>query len=346
MANRNNNVLYFILNFAIIDIIATDDIQYIDDYSHPEERVFAKSPHRVSPEKKEIIINRNAQYLKNTSLPEERIVGGRHERDMPVEYTVIFVRTTYRAKYFGAKSFCGGFMITADVVLTAAHCIDYGKYDFPNSAIRAIIGNRYRLNRTQDTQYRKVKGVLVHELFERGILGNNHDVALVKLTKPIDTRRKFAIAKLSGKPHKAGMICFAIGCGRMYQNGPRSNEILVAEVIVITTEECDRIRKVSNINTFCVVSNDAYHSGVCQGDSGSGLLCDGKMYGVAMSTDKRCEKYSVYTTVYSHLQWIKKNKNMKAAKTKTIQCGNHLHNVFILLIWIRVLLCNILKIFL
>lgn len=207
------------------------------------------------------------------------------------------------------SSFCGGALLNRNYILTAAHClvrmqpseviVRLGEYDF------------YEQNDTVNEDIPPSK-FIVHPEYDAAT--QQHDIALVKLSKPAkysDFVRPICLPTIKAKTNQTAVVA---GWGTLYYGGPLSNVLLETPVPVWDLENC--ISKYSQPvfkTNLCAAS---YEGGkdACQGDSGGPLLMqqsNGRWITIGVVSwgiscgDK--DQPGVYTNVASYLGWILSN---------------------------------------
>ncbi|XP_058791264.1 transmembrane protease serine 9-like [Phymastichus coffea] len=232
---------------------------------------------------------------------EIRIVGGRPTE--PNKYPWL-ARLVYDGKFH-----CGASLLSNDYVITAAHCLRKLK----RSKIRIILGDHNQFE-TSDGQavMRAVGAVVRHRNFDTE--SYNHDVALLKLRRPVvfsKTIRPVCLPQAGSEV--AGKYGTVVGWGRTKEGGMLAGVVQEVSVPILSTEQCRRMKyRASRIteNMLCA-GNGSQDS--CQGDSGGPLLVDeaGRLeiagivsWGVGCG---RPGYPGVYTRVNRYLHWIRLN---------------------------------------
>ncbi|NXU51713.1 HABP2 protein, partial [Turnix velox] len=207
---------------------------------------------------------------------------------------------------------CGGVLIKACWVLTAAHCIGRPAEDF-----QVALGKK-DLKKTEDQeQIFDVEKIIIHNRYREKDNVPHNDIALLKL-KPVDghcaVETKYVkTACLPDFSFPTGTDCFISGWGAT-ETDDLSRQLLDASVQLISQTKCNSPRAYDNLlddSMFC--AGNLRRSGIdsCQGDSGGPLTCieNGSYYVYGLvSWGDECglkNKPGVYTQVTTFLSWIK-----------------------------------------
>ncbi|XP_039550583.1 chymotrypsin-C-like [Pimephales promelas] len=197
---------------------------------------------------------------------------------------------------------CGGFLISDQFVLTAAHC------HMKDEELTAVVGAHNLKNENEGSVRIGVKSNI-----------KKHDIMLLQLQKKITRSENVNWILLPKKQNKAKKKhkkipnkdpdCSVAGWGSLYMNGPGSDCLMEAKVNILDHATCkNQWRKLCS-QMICAYG----HGGSCEGDSGGPLVCGDTAVGVTSFGDaKNCNSLNypnVYTKISSYLQWI--HKNMK-----------------------------------
>jgi secreted trypsin-like serine protease len=199
------------------------------------------------------------------------------------------------------NSFCSGMYLGNGWILTAGHCV-YGKI-----LITALIGlSQVALNNLDKYKdvYIAIKKV-VYPDFDDYTLKN--DIALVKLNEEPNIKTMFLNNNSSNEAF--GTKCKIIGYGTTHEFTHEGLGVLrEAEVFIKNPDDYNEIVN-ENTNIIAsgnIIDDSGYTTDTCAGDSGSPMLCNGKIVGVT-SYGMGCgePKYpGVYTKVSAFKDWI------------------------------------------
>ncbi|KAM3507996.1 hypothetical protein MY11210_006918 [Beauveria gryllotalpidicola] len=210
----------------------------------------------------------------------------------------------------GGHHFCGGSLINAEFVLTAAHCLISPP---PNIMVRAGSNDRT----SGGTVVRGIRSQ-VYPGFDPILL--DHDVAILRISPPIKESATIKYAKLpqKGSDPQQGMKTVA-GWGFLRdQTGPGPMELRQVSVPLIPRQKCrETVTRVTE-NMICAAGpgKDA-----CQGDSGGPLIDaqTGVLQGVVSFGLGGCASPTypgVYARVDSQLDFIQSVVGQPGAPTQ------------------------------
>jgi secreted trypsin-like serine protease len=213
----------------------------------------------------------------------------------------------------GNSQFCGGTIIAANWVLTAAHCIE-GWPQYPISGTLRVLAGTLSLNPPDvDSQLRDVSRVIVHADYNDQTY--NNDIALLRLSTPLtfsdNIQPLTLIDNATFEYAGPGAPALVSGWGTLSSGGVSPNALQQVIVPVVDQNVCNTAYGAGTItaNMLCA----GYMAGgkdSCQGDSGGPLAVpvgDGWRLAGIVSWGEGCawENYpGVYTRVSQYRSWI------------------------------------------
>jgi len=202
--------------------------------------------------------------------------------------------------------FCGGTLVNANTVVTAAHCTQ-GQ---TASQLSVRAGS---LNRSSGGTLVKVSSIKIHPSFSSGTLDS--DVAIWKLATSIPAGGNVAYATLAaaGSDPASGTLTTVAGWGTTSSGGASlPAELRKVEVPIVARTTCRSNYSVSEItDTMICAAVAAGGKDSCQGDSGGPLVNSSTKTLVGIvSWGEGCAargKPGVYSSVGALRTWINSN---------------------------------------
>ncbi|XP_072152014.1 trypsin-1 isoform X2 [Bemisia tabaci] len=233
---------------------------------------------------------------------EIRIVGG---RPTGVNRYPWLARLVYDGQFH-----CGASLINGDYVLTAAHCVRRLK----RSKIRVILGDYDQYVTTEsEAIMRAVSSIVRHRHFD--INSYNHDIALLKLRRPVLFSKSIKPACLPGTDDDpAGKKGTVVGWGRTSEGGMLSAVAQEVQVPILTNNQCRATKYRPTRITTNMLCAGVGKQDSCQGDSGGPLIISTgvdkfELVGI-VSWGVGCGRPGypgVYTRVSRYMDWIQRN---------------------------------------
>ncbi|MFE9613010.1 S1 family peptidase [Streptomyces sp. NPDC006012] len=190
------------------------------------------------------------------------------------------------------SQFCGGTLVSATKVVTAAHCM-VGE---STGSVR-VVGGRTYLGGTDGTVSRVSKIWINPDYTDAA---NGDDVAVLTLSTSMPYTTAPYVSSSQTGVYAAGTTARVLGWGTTSENGGSSNQLRTATVPVVSDSSCRTAYGSDFVQTDMVCAG--YTSGgvdTCQGDSGGPLLIGGALAGIT-SWGEGCARAG-YPGVYTRL---------------------------------------------
>ncbi|MFF9376456.1 S1 family peptidase [Streptomyces griseoluteus] len=190
------------------------------------------------------------------------------------------------------NQFCGGTLVSAKKVVTAAHCM-VGE---STSSVR-VVGGRTYLNGTNGTVSR-VSKIWVNPDYTDATRGD--DVAVLTLSTSMPYTPVSYVSPSQTGVYAAGTTARILGWGTTSESGSSSNQLRTATVPTVSDSSC-RTSYGSDFVQSDMVCAGLTSGGVdtCQGDSGGPLIIGGVLAGIT-SWGEGCAEAG-YPGVYTRL---------------------------------------------
>ncbi|XP_045905967.1 transmembrane protease serine 9-like [Micropterus dolomieu] len=194
---------------------------------------------------------------------------------------------------------CGGFLISEDFVVSAAHC------DCLNPSSVVLGTHNLKSARTE----RSIEKKCIPPSYEN--VGGGNDIMLLKLSSAVQLNERVQLIQLPKTEisMKDGEKCSVAGWGKTETGGAVVDDLRVVEVSVINPQVCKMKWQNLPANVLCAGGYDT-KKGFCQGDSGGPLLCNGMAVGIVSFNRNYTCNYpdvpNVYTDISKYLPWINK----------------------------------------
>merc|ERR1711881_255812 len=243
----------------------------------------------------------NGRSMSDTS---SYIVGGKEATPHSIPWQVsVQTRSGFH--------FCGGTIINANYVLTAAHCVK------PGDNIYVVAGAHSKKNWKNDGGKKfKVERIIKHRQYNTGGRMKN-DIALLKIYQGMGQLTPYAMPAClpaAGYEWPSNTQFMVSGWGTLRSGGSSPDKLMEVTVPLVPLAKCARQNSMSaSWKKVLCAGLDQGGKDSCQGDSGGPLVAqlNGKwMIAGVVSWGQGCAragKPGVYTHVSHYIDWINQN---------------------------------------
>ncbi|XP_050362502.1 trypsin-like [Nymphalis io] len=225
----------------------------------------------------------------------EQIIGGRPSSVTRHPYQVSMV--------MNGNSFCGGFIISRDYVLTAAHCVQ----NTAPEAIRLRVGST---RRDSGGRIVRVSAVTVHPQY--GQPQFDHDIAALRLSQPLVFGPAIQPIRLPRPRQAVPLVRLTVtGWGLTAPGGRRIPRTMMEANVPVVPHWLCRLSYGDSLtrNMFC--GGHFLIGGVssCQGDSGGPAVFRGTAFGI-VSFARGCAlplSPTVFSNIAALRDWVTQN---------------------------------------
>ncbi|KAK5640462.1 hypothetical protein RI129_011273 [Pyrocoelia pectoralis] len=239
-----------------------------------------------------ILYVRSITYFLCMHSNDWRIIGGHAAPDGAYPYQI--------SLQVYDQHLCGGSIMDATTILTAAHCINPEYEGLYTVKVGTVLVN---------------EGGDVYEVAEARVHPNystqhtKNDIAIVKLKSPIIFNEKVQPIALETEHVDGDVECVLTGWGYLQYPGTGSDELQQVDLKTVTNTECSTMLNSPYIDETQICTLTTVGEGSCHGDSGGPLVADKQIGIVSFGIPCAIGFPDVYTRVSAYKDWIEQNRH-------------------------------------
>jgi len=229
-----------------------------------------------------------------------RIVGGEDAEPGEFPHQIMLTRGV------GGSLMCGGSLVAANKVVTAAHCCDGQSASY----LGVEVGSHNLYEVDPDQTSIAVEKVTIHENYDSYTTTN--DICLLTLAK--DAELSSDVINTIELPedmeeYEAGTECFVTGWGATTEGGSLGQVLQKVTVPVVSDADCRKAYGERIADSMICAGFDKGGKDSCQGDSGGPFMCGNQLSGI-VSWGRGCAEPGypgVYTQTSHFVSWVNNN---------------------------------------
>ncbi|XP_017117594.1 serine protease gd [Drosophila elegans] len=213
---------------------------------------------------------------------------------------------------------CGGTLISARTVISAAHCFRFGSRSLPAERTTVSLG-RISLDLISPGKTSGVSLLLLHQDYNPNVY-TDADLALLQLTETIQFNDYIKPICLWNENFlldlPSGYKSYVAGWGEDEKGNRNTRLAKMTDTDIITHSECRGNLSEENarfITSHTICASNAQASGPCSGDFGGGLMLQEEdiwmLRGVVSAGQRMTNRCNltlpvIYTDVAKHIEWL------------------------------------------